>query len=150
MVVDVSLLNTQYYKVQIKGKWSNLEKGVAPSSSPRCCSYWKRNLRVNPQQRSVNLSVNISGEVWLRNQGMQSVMQANHQGGEWKEVIYSAYPENYLPHLWMWSELILICANTLQPTGPASDWTHVSRTIRRTLYPLVNEPVNNTNINRQD
>ena len=25
-----ALLNTQYIKVQIKGKWCNLEKGVAP------------------------------------------------------------------------------------------------------------------------
>ena len=26
MVLDVSLFNTQYYKVQVKGKWSNPEK----------------------------------------------------------------------------------------------------------------------------
>ena len=31
MVLDTSLLNTQYYKVYIKGKWSNPGKGVAPS-----------------------------------------------------------------------------------------------------------------------
>ena len=30
MVLDASLLNTQYYKVQIKGKWSNPGKKVAP------------------------------------------------------------------------------------------------------------------------
>ena len=27
-------------------KWSNPGKGVTPSSTPRCCNYWKRNLRV--------------------------------------------------------------------------------------------------------
>ena len=27
-------------------KWSNLRKGVAPSITPRCISYWKGNLRV--------------------------------------------------------------------------------------------------------
>ena len=30
MVLDASLLNTQHYKVQVKGNWSNSEKGVAP------------------------------------------------------------------------------------------------------------------------
>ncbi len=30
IILDASLLNTQHYKVQIKGKWSNPGKGVAP------------------------------------------------------------------------------------------------------------------------
>ena len=30
-VLGASLLNTQIYKVRIKGEWSNLEKGVVPS-----------------------------------------------------------------------------------------------------------------------
>ena len=30
-VLDAPLLNTQHYKVWMKGKWSNLGKGVAPS-----------------------------------------------------------------------------------------------------------------------
>ena len=29
-ILDASLLNTQPYKVHIKGKWSNLGKGVTP------------------------------------------------------------------------------------------------------------------------
>ena len=41
MVIDASLLNTQHFKVWIKGKWSNPEKGVAPSPTPQYCSYWK-------------------------------------------------------------------------------------------------------------
>ena len=36
MVFDTSLLNTQRYKVHIKG---NPEKGVAPSLRPRCSRY---------------------------------------------------------------------------------------------------------------
>ena len=32
---------TQRYKVRIKGKWSNPEKGVAPFSTLRCSSYLK-------------------------------------------------------------------------------------------------------------
>ena len=39
MVLDVSLLNTQHYKVQIKDKWSNLVKGVAPSPTLWCSNY---------------------------------------------------------------------------------------------------------------
>ena len=88
MVLDASLLNTQHYKVRIKGKVkqsregvapslhlgvvaiekgafgspstmvanftlllsrvkrSNPEKGVAPSPTPRCTSYWKGSLPV--------------------------------------------------------------------------------------------------------
>ena len=38
-VLDASLLNTQYYKVRIKGKWSNPRKRVASSPTPRCSSY---------------------------------------------------------------------------------------------------------------
>ena len=46
MVLDTSLLNTQQYKVLSRVKWSNPGKGVAPSPTPRCCSYWKGSLLV--------------------------------------------------------------------------------------------------------
>ena len=46
MVIDGSLLNTQHYKVRIKGKWSNPGKRVAPSSISPCSRYWKRSLWV--------------------------------------------------------------------------------------------------------
>ena len=40
MVLDTSLIisNIRYIS---RVKWSNLRKGVAPSLTPRCCSYWK-------------------------------------------------------------------------------------------------------------
>ena len=41
-VLDASLLNTQHYKVRIKGK----VEGVAPSHTPWCSSYRKGSLRV--------------------------------------------------------------------------------------------------------
>ena len=44
MVLDASLLNTQHYKVRIKGKVEQSREGVAPS--PWCSSYRKGNLRV--------------------------------------------------------------------------------------------------------
>ena len=46
IMFDASLLNNQYYKAQIKGKWNNPGKGIVPSPTPRCGSYWKGNLRV--------------------------------------------------------------------------------------------------------
>ena len=46
MVLDAFLLNTQHYMVRIKVKWSNPGKGVVPFSTPQCCSYRKRNLRI--------------------------------------------------------------------------------------------------------
>ena len=46
MVLDASLLNTQNYKVRVKGKQSNSGKGIMPSLTYRCSSYWKMSLRV--------------------------------------------------------------------------------------------------------
>ena len=46
MVLDTSLLNTQQYKVLSRVKWSNTGKGIAPSPTLRCSSYWKGSLLV--------------------------------------------------------------------------------------------------------
>ena len=46
MVLDASKFYIQYYKVRIKGKWSNTGKEVVLSPTPQCSSYWKRRLRV--------------------------------------------------------------------------------------------------------
>ena len=46
MVLDASLLNTQHYKVQIKGKVEPSREGVAPSPTSWCSSYRKGSLRV--------------------------------------------------------------------------------------------------------
>ena len=46
MVFDASLLNTQHYKVRIKGKVEQSRERVAPSPTPWCSSYRKGSLRV--------------------------------------------------------------------------------------------------------
>ena len=46
MVLDASLLNTQHYRVRIKGKVEQSREGVAPSLTPWCSSYRKGCLRV--------------------------------------------------------------------------------------------------------
>ena len=46
MVLDTSLLNTQQYKVHIKGKVEHSRESVAPSPTPWCSSYWKGSLLV--------------------------------------------------------------------------------------------------------
>ena len=46
IVLDVSLLNTQHYKVQIKGKVEQSREGVVPSSTPWSSSYRKGSLQV--------------------------------------------------------------------------------------------------------
>ena len=46
MVLDASLLNTQHYKVRIKGKVEPSREGVAPSPTSWCTSYRKGSLRV--------------------------------------------------------------------------------------------------------
>ena len=46
-VLDTFLLNTQHYKVGIKGKVKqSRKKKLRPSFTPQCSSYWKRSLRV--------------------------------------------------------------------------------------------------------
>ena len=39
MVLDVSVLNTQHYKVRMKGKWNNPDKGIAHFPTHRSSSY---------------------------------------------------------------------------------------------------------------
>ena len=46
MVLDASLLNTQHYKVRIKGKVEQSREGVVPSPTHWCSSYRKGSLRV--------------------------------------------------------------------------------------------------------
>ena len=46
MVLDASLLNTQHFKVRIKGKVEPSREGVAPSPTSWCSSYRKGSLRV--------------------------------------------------------------------------------------------------------
>ena len=41
MVLDTSLLNTQQYKVCIKGKVEQSKERSMPTPTPRCSSYWK-------------------------------------------------------------------------------------------------------------
>ena len=45
-VLNASLLNTQHYKVRIKGKVEQSREGVAPSPTPWCSSYRKESLQV--------------------------------------------------------------------------------------------------------
>ena len=46
MVLDASLLNTQYYKVRIKGKVEQSREEIALSPTPWCSRYWKGSLWV--------------------------------------------------------------------------------------------------------
>ena len=45
MILDASLLNTQHYKVRIKGKVEQSREGVAPSPTHWCSSYRKGSVR---------------------------------------------------------------------------------------------------------
>ena len=48
MVFDSTLLNTQNFKVRIKGKWSYLGRRVVLFPTRRCSSYSKGSLRIAP------------------------------------------------------------------------------------------------------
>ncbi len=55
MVLDAIFLNTQHFKVRIKGKVRNPGKGVASSPTPQCSSYRIREPSGYPRLRSPNL-----------------------------------------------------------------------------------------------
>ena len=58
------ILNTQYYKVRVK--WVNPGKGVAPSPTLRCSSYWKGSLRVTLNYgRQLYLPLLLLSKFWL-------------------------------------------------------------------------------------
>ena len=46
IVLDTSLLNTQQYKVRIKGKVEQSWERSYTHYTPQCCSYWQGSLRV--------------------------------------------------------------------------------------------------------
>ena len=46
MVLDITLLNTQQYKVRIKVKVDQSWEKSSALPTPRCCSYWKGSLLV--------------------------------------------------------------------------------------------------------
>ena len=46
MLLDAALLNTQHYKVRIKGKVEQSREWSSALPTPRCSSYWKRSLWV--------------------------------------------------------------------------------------------------------
>ena len=64
MVLDTSLLNTRHYKV-----WSNPGKGVVPSLTPWCSSYWKGSLQVTlnygGQQQLIARIILILQKYWF-------------------------------------------------------------------------------------
>ena len=74
MVLDVSLLNTQRYKVWIRVKWNNPGKGVAPSPTPWCNSYRKWKPSSRPQLRLPTYDVDY--------------FQKNREDGKEEQVTY--------------------------------------------------------------
>ena len=65
MILNTSLLSTQWYKVRIN--LSNPGKGVAPSHTPQCSSYWKGSLLVafDFDQQLYLLPITITAIVWF-------------------------------------------------------------------------------------
>ena len=60
MVLDASILNTQYYKIRIKGNLNNPGKGLLTSLTPRCSSYWKVSLQVTLDYDRANYNLYIN------------------------------------------------------------------------------------------
>ena len=68
VVLDTILLNTQQYKVRIKGKAEQSREGIAPSPTSRCSSYCKGSLlaALNYGRQLYNFTyLNISFEMQM-------------------------------------------------------------------------------------
>ena len=90
MVLDASLLNTQHYKVWIKGKVEQSREGVAPSPTHCCSSYWKGSLRV---------TLDYGRQLYL----LYLLHKYLHWSFFWKLLLFSYYillPFHILIHLW--------------------------------------------------
>ena len=78
MVLDASLLNTQHYKVRIKGKVEQSREGVAPSPT-HCSSYRKGSLRVTldyGRQLLLHLVLKLDVRRWWKAEILKEVQQA--------------------------------------------------------------------------
>ena len=61
LVLVTSLLNTQQYKVCIKGKVEQSRERNSASPTPQCSSYWKGSLLVALDYRETTLLIYVSG-----------------------------------------------------------------------------------------
>ena len=111
MVLDASLLNTQHYKVRIKGKVEQSREGVAPSPTPWCSSYRKGSLRVTldygrhmaklrwiPAPIPTNLQVAISQSVLKCNAMYHRIMIF-----EWKFLFWLGLVWWYIIYYWLFN-----------------------------------------------
>ena len=62
---DVSLLNSQHYKVWIKSKQSNPVWRVVPSLTSLWSSYWKKKPSGHPQLGQLSLSLSLSLYIYI-------------------------------------------------------------------------------------
>ena len=92
----------------IRIKWNNLRNGVAPSSMPQCCSYWKGSLWVTLftyfyTNKEHHKSLSYSDDLyWMANIYVKK-----------KQLFFSFFP--LLHGVWSWSTywvLLLLTVNT--------------------------------------
>ena len=72
MVIDVSLLNSQHYKVRIKGKWRNSGEGLASSLTSRSSSCWKDSLWASLDFSWPTCYISTSKNIQKYNQNMNT------------------------------------------------------------------------------
>ena len=77
-VLDGTLLNTQHYKVHIKGKVEQSKNGVAPSPIPQCGTYWKREPLGRLWLRSTNIPSYPQSVSVLQPEEIRSVTESSH------------------------------------------------------------------------
>ena len=109
MVLDASLLNTQHYKVRIKGKVEQSREGVAPSPTPRCSSYRKGSLQVTldyGRQLYLLMVENKNPTVYINSgKSVKIEMTLREQKQERNFHIFSYLLHNYFVKLYTWSNI---------------------------------------------
>ena len=87
MVLDASLLNTQHYKVRIKGKVEQSREGVAPSPTHWCSSYRKGSFRVTLDYgRQLYLLLRKCTNPFSSSWGLNSIPAMGPRRWLWREV----------------------------------------------------------------
>ena len=94
MVLDASLLNTQHYKVRIKGKVEQSRERVALSPTPWCSSYRKGSLRV---------TLDFGRQLYLQSLFLSHIHTPSFSISFSFTVIFHFFPSQISPYLSLFS-----------------------------------------------
>ena len=107
VILDVSLLNTQHYKIWIKGKWSNPGNGVESFPTPWYSSYWKGSLWVILDfSRLTIYNVNLYFLVIYNSRDFKHINNTNKNIHSWNISIYMLHSNIHVHYIFVFQEFL--------------------------------------------